>query len=122
MARTAERVYFVRYAYMFMIIRHVEKVPPLDVRENRTIVWYFRVHCLMRCEITTVGDANITLFEDITPGSVVNSHQCLGNMYCLYLLVTYSEDSRSRRSSGCYLSNYRTSRRRKANLQLVIIG
>jgi hypothetical protein len=80
MARTAAREYFVRYAYMFMTTRHVEKGPPLDVKENRTIVWYFRMHRLMKCEITTVGDAKITLLEDITPGSVVNSHQCLGNM------------------------------------------
>jgi len=69
---------------MFMITRHVEKVPPLDVRENRANVWYFRVHCLMRCEITIAGNADITLFKDITPCSVVNGHQCLGNMYFLY--------------------------------------
>jgi len=90
-------------------------------RTSEKIVWYFTVHCLMRCEITTVGSTIITLFEDITPGSVENRHQCLGNMYFVYLLVTYRGGSRSRRSIGCCLPDYYTSYRRKANLQLAIV-
>jgi len=76
----------------------------------------------MRCEINTVGNTNITLFEDMTPGSVVNRRQWLGYMYSLYLLVTYIGGSRSRRSIRCCLPDYHTSHRRKANLQLVVVG